>query len=120
MLPYCGTLSANDRKEQVMASDDLPIPEPRGTLVPPSRRPPTAVGADTVPPVPPVPPRLPHRHVHVERHVTYAFAPDLKRLIAGVLDAVDTIADIVATELGLRPESRRPPSAPTQPSAPSP
>lgn len=94
-----------------MASDELPIPEPRGVLVPPNRRPPTAVGADTVPPVPPVPPRLPQRHVHMERHVTWEFAPDLKRLIAGVLDAVDTIADIVATELRLRPESGRPPSA---------
>ncbi len=92
-----------------MASDDQPLTEPRGALVPPNRRPPTAVGTDAT--VPPVPPRPPRRDVYVEHHRTFHFAPDLKRLITSVLDAVDTIADIVATELKLRPATGRPPSA---------
>ena len=97
-----------------MASNELPQPESRGALVPPDRRPPTAIGTDT--PEPPVPPRPPQgaRHVSVERTVN--IGPDLKAVVNRVLDAVDQVAETIAVELGIRPAGRRPASS--EPPAP--
>ena len=88
-----------------MTSDQFPEPDPRGALVPPSRRPPTATGTDT-----PEPPRG-DRVVRTETH--WELAPELKRFVNKVLDAVDQVAEKIAVELGVRgPSSRSSPSEP--------
>ena len=94
-----------------MASDELPRPEPRGALVPPDRRPPTALGTDT--PEPPRPPRQ-HWQRHMER--TINIGPDLKAAMNKVLDAVDRVAETIAVELGIRSEASRP-SSPEPPAS---
>lgn len=94
-----------------MADDEKPPTEPRNALVPPSRRPPTAIGTGT--PEPPRPPRRP-RHVHRERQVR--LFPALGRVVTRVLDALDTVGEAIAVNLGLRPGKRGsagpPPAAP--------
>jgi len=62
-----------------MTSDEFPQPEPRDALVPSSRRPPTA--------------DVEHR---------WHMAPELKRFVNTVLDAVDRVAERIAVELGVR------------------
>ena len=92
-----------------MAPNDSPVPEARGTLAPPGRRPPTAVGTDT--PEPPPAPR-PRRHSHTER--TVRIGPDLRKLVSRALTAIEEAAEVVAVELGLRLASdcSPPPDAP--------
>ena len=80
-----------------MMSEDLPQPEPRDALVPPSRRPPTAVGADT-----PEPPRPPQRSHEADVEHRWRMKPELRKLVNTVLDAVDRVAEKIAVELGVR------------------
>jgi hypothetical protein len=61
-----------------------PTPDPRGSLGPPDRHPPTAVGTATPPP--PRPPAAPGAH---RRHGL------LRRAVDGALDLVDRLADLV-------------------------
>jgi hypothetical protein len=66
-----------------------PVTEPRGALVPPPRRPPTAV--DTMAPLPPRPrPPAPRRRSLIE------VALDV------LLDRLDVAADFVAHTIGVR------------------
>ena len=81
-----------------MGSGDQPRTEPYGALVPPGRRPPTAIGADSPEPSPAPRPRRHYRHI--ER--TVRIGPDLARVMTGVLAVIDRAAEIVAVELGLR------------------
>ena len=67
-----------------------PIPDPAGHLLPPSRRPPTAVGLLT----PPAPERLPSR-----RPPTRGLVGELRRLIEVTLDATDTLVATVRRRL---------------------
>ena len=86
---------------------DVPIPEPRGDLVPPVRHPPTAVGAGTPSPEP----RLP---AQVRREMPRV-APLLALLDRGVtlaLDALDAAGDAVAERLGIRRAAGEPPAPP--------
>ena len=89
-----------------MASDELPRPEPRGTLVPPDRHPPTALGVDT-----PEPPRPPRQHWQRRMESTINMGPDLKAAMNKVLDVVDWVAETIAVDLGIRPAASRPPSS---------
>jgi len=61
-----------------------PTPDPHGSLGPPDRHPPTAVGTATPPP--PRPPRPP---------VSRARRGRLRRVVDGALDLVDRLADSV-------------------------
>ena len=85
-----------------MSSDDFPATEPRGDLVPPPRKPPTAIAAAT-----PVPPPGPRSRVIVRRtERTVHLLPSLAGFVTSLLQAADTIAesiaDSIAEELGLR------------------
>ena len=87
--------------------DDVPIPEPRGDLVPPVRHPPTAVGADAPSPGPRPP------------VVLGSAIQDWQPLLAVVshavsvaLDALDAAGDAVAQQLGLRRAAGEPPASP--------
>jgi hypothetical protein len=79
------------------AEDPLtPRTEPKGELVPPPRKPPTAVGAPEQPPKPPRPLRpgagdLPD----LER-------PTLRQVIERALDVLDAAGDAIARRFGLR------------------
>ncbi|MFN2397854.1 MAG: hypothetical protein ABR543_04320 [Gemmatimonadaceae bacterium] len=66
-----------------------PVPEPRGDLLPPPPRPPTAVGEATPFPAPERRPRL-RSSERVE-----GLPQNLFRVVDGVLDTLDAIADTV-------------------------
>ena len=82
-----------------MDSGDQPRPESHGALVPPGRRPPTAIGAATPEPSPAPKPR-PRPRGHTE--LTVQIGPDLGKLVTRLLEVIDRAAEIVAVELGLR------------------
>ncbi len=76
------------------------IPDPVGALVPPPRRPPTAVGTAT--PEPP-PERRPARaHFTSSRRVEILGGVPLRQLFERAFDAIDEAADAVAVAVGLR------------------
>jgi hypothetical protein len=72
----------------------LPATEPRGDLVPPPRKPPTAVGTETPPPPrpSPVPRRASFPHVHPARR-SLPFADLLRTAVNGALDVADAVAE---------------------------
>ena len=88
-----------------MESDNAPVPEPAGSLVPPPRHPPTAHAVATPPP-----PRRPRNPLERFRE-----DPRTKRFvdnaITAIFDRADEIGDGIARALGLRP---KPPVAPSQ------
>ena len=79
-----------------MEPDSTPVPEPRGSLVPPARRPPTAIAIAT-----PEPPRPP-----IVRGTRQAGMPAFLRFVREtvnvVLDIADDVADSLAGALGVR------------------
>ena len=93
-----------------MSLDGLPRPEPRGALVPPVRRPPTALGTDASEPPPP-----PGRSRSVRVTQRWSIGPAVMHLMNAVLDAVDQVGDDIAVELGIRPSLTR--SSPGDPPA---
>ncbi len=75
-----------------------PQPEPHGSLVPPTRHPPTAVGVATPPP--PRPSAVPRRR---RRSGLLGL---LSLAVNTTLDAADAVGDAVAGALGLRSHGR--------------
>jgi hypothetical protein len=74
-------------------AEEVPVPptEAQGELVPPPRKPPTAIGVAGQPPRPPHPdddPEMPRRRVW--------------QFIESVFDVLDAAGDAIATRLGLR------------------
>lgn len=72
-------------------------------LVPPARRPPTAVGADT----PPLPPREPPRPQGApvpepNRPVLFQLLQGLRNMVGAVLDVADAAAEAIITGLERR------------------
>lgn len=90
-----------------MSDGPAPIPEPRGALVPPHRRPPTAVGVATPPPPRPLRP-IPHDAGQPWLRRT------LGRAIGAALDVADGVGDAIRDAAGLNVRGRRrpPPDAP--------
>ena len=88
-----------------MASENTPLPEPSGALVPPPRHPPTALAVATPPP-----PRRPRNPLELFRDDprTKRFVDDA---ITAIFDRADALGDGIARVLGLRP---KPPTAPTR------
>ena len=90
-----------------MEADDTPLPSPSGSLLPPTRHPPTALAVATPPP--PRRPRSPLERFQAD--------PRTKRFvdtaISFVFDRADALGDGIARALGLRPS---PPAAPGTPS----
>src|SRR2546422_10389337 len=79
----------------------------KGELVPPARRPPTAVGTDTPPPPPREPVRLPQprsplpqrRSPEPGRPVLFEFLQTLRTAVGAVLDIADAAADAITKRL---------------------
>src|SRR5688500_3329510 len=92
-----------------MMPDDTPLPETRGSLLPPTRHPPTALAVSTPPP-----PRRPRSLA-----VRPPAAPPTRRFAAEavefVFDRADAIGDGIAKLFGLRPGPAAPPAPPTAP-----
>lgn len=90
-----------------MVSDDAPLPDPRGALDPPDRKPPTAIAVATPPP--PRPPRSVRNALQSD--------PRTRRLVDNairvVFDAADNIADEIASLFRLR--RKEGPSSPNLP-----
>ena len=82
------------------ADEPTPLPEPRGSLVPPVRRPPTAIATAT-----PEPPRPPVVRRSTRRGP--AFLRAMRDAMNVVLDVADDVADSVAEALGVRPRVDR-------------
>ena len=83
-----------------MSSEFDPVPEPRDALVPPVRRPPTAVGTATPPP-------HPSRTTPVRMHRSPWLLRVLERGVHAALDAADTVGDAIREAVGLssRPDT---------------
>lgn len=77
--------------------DPTPRPEPRGDLLPPTRRPPTALAVATPPP-PPRPRALP-------RPRRTGLLATLRAGVDAALDAADAVGDAIREAIGL---DRRP------------
>ena len=92
-----------------MLPDDTPLPDPSGSLLPPTRHPPTALAIATPPP-----PRRP-------RSISDRLQSDprARRLVDNavefVFDRADAIGDGIAKLFGLRPQPPASPPAPIQP-----
>ena len=88
-----------------MVPDDAPLPEPSGSLLPPTRHPPTALAVATPPP--PRRPRSPLERLQAD--------PRTRRLVDNaitfVFDRADAIGDGIAKIFGLRP---KPPASPAR------
>jgi hypothetical protein len=82
-----------------MESENTPLPEPSGALVPPPRNPPTALAVSTPPP-----PRRPRNPLERFRE-----DPRTKRFvdnaITTIFDTADALGDGIAKVFGLRPRS---------------
>ena len=87
-----------------MMPDDTPLPEPNGSLLPPTRHPPTALAVSTPPP-----PRRP-------RSITERLQADprMRRMVDNtiefVFDRADALGDEIAKVFGLRPAPPAPPT----------
>lgn len=90
-----------------MESDSTPLPEPSGSLLPPTRHPPTALAVATPPP--PRRPRSVHERLTADPR-TRRFVDDA---ISFVFDRADAIGDEIAKLFGLRPK----PAPPAPPAA---
>jgi hypothetical protein len=76
------------------------VPDPAGSLVPPPRHPPTAVGAATPEPAPE---RRPARATIISsRRIDMLGGVPLRQLFDRAFDAIDEVADTVAVAVGLR------------------
>jgi len=76
-----------------MSEDMTPETEPECGLVPPIRRPPTAVAAAASPP-PPRPPMLPR--------MPRSSVPFIGAMVERVLDTLDLLGDTIASAAGIR------------------
>jgi hypothetical protein len=65
----------------------------KGALVPPARRPPTAIGADTLPPGEPPRARPPMREP--QRPALFHFVQGLRQAIGALLDLADGLAEAI-------------------------
>ena len=87
-----------------MNPDEAPLPDPSGSLLPPTRHPPTALAVATPPP-----PRR-SRSIHERLQAD----PRVKRFVDDavtfVFDRADAIGDGIANALGLRPKPAAPPA----------
>lgn len=90
--------------------DDVPIPEPRGDLVPPVRHPPTAVGAGSPSPEPRSPAIVRSEIQHLPPLLAL-----LDHAVTLALDALDAAGDAVAERLGIRHAAGGPPASPPPP-----
>jgi hypothetical protein len=86
-----------------MESEFVPTPEPRGDLVPPPRKPPTAAGSDLPAPAPF---RGPIRS-GAEYRAAIEWPKAVNRAIEKTFDALDAVADTIAEVTRLRPSSGR-------------
>ena len=88
-----------------MESEQTPLPETAGSLLPPTRHPPTALAVATPPP--PRRPRSPLDRFQAD--------PRTRRFVDSAIDLVfdraDALADGIATLFGLRP---KPPATPAR------
>ena len=78
--------------------DESPPTEPSGELVPPPRKPPTAISGPVEPSFPP----SPRRFIEAWRQPGWRGQSRLARLTNELFDALDGVADRVAEQLGLR------------------
>jgi hypothetical protein len=76
-----------------MSDEHTPDTEPAGSLVPPSKHPPTAVGAASSPPPPP---QAPLSRV---RRLDWTSLGDI---VERVLDTLDVVGDTIARAAGIR------------------
>lgn len=77
-----------------------PQTEAKAELVPPARRPPTAVGAETPPPPPPEPPRMRPRDVPEPLGpVLHRFLETIRSAVGTVLDLADAAAETIRKRL---------------------
>ena len=72
--------------------DQFPATEPAGALVPPPRKPPTAVGTSAPFPPSPVPRRPSFPHTHPARRRP-PLADAFRSAVNGALDLVDSLAE---------------------------
>ena len=96
-----------------MESENTPLPEPSGALVPPPRNPPTALAVATPPP-PRRPPRNPLERFREDPR-TRRFVDNA---ITTMFDTADALGDGIARVFGLRPRSTTS-MTPTTPPAPT-
>lgn len=82
--------------ESTSEDDTTPPTQPAGSLVPPGRRPPTAIGADAEQP------SWSHRFREPWRRPGWRPRGTIAGAVADLLDVVDRIADEVAARIGLR------------------
>jgi len=97
------TESTGDEKEIERQTQE------KAELLPPARRPPTAVGAETPPPPPREPPRpgrspLPERHrpsrvPERERFLLSRFIHAVQLAVGAMLDLADAAADIITKQI---------------------
>ncbi len=85
-----------------MNPDDAPLPEPSGSLLPPTRHPPTALAVATPPP-----PRRP-RSIHEKLQADPRTRRLVDNAIGFVFDRADAIGDEIAKFFGLRPRQVSP------------
>ena len=90
--------------EANMDSEDAPLPEPSGSLLPPTRHPPTALAVSTPPP-----PRR-SRSIHDLMNADPRTRRFVDNAISFVFDRADAIGDGIASALGLRPKLASPPA----------
>ena len=83
--------------------DDAPLPETSGSLLPPTRHPPTALAVSTPPP-----PRRP-RSLQDRLQSDPRTRKLVDNAIAFVFDGADALGDGIAQIFGLRPRSPTPP-----------
>jgi hypothetical protein len=75
-----------------MSKKHRPVPQEHNDLVPPSKRPPTAVGAAT----PPLPPREPRRH---RSNWPTDLTEHIRATLSKIFDVADGVADTIKREL---------------------
>ena len=87
-----------------MESENVPQPQPAGSLVPPPRHPPTALAVTTPPP--PRRPRNPLERFREDPR-TQRFVDNA---ITAIFDRADAVGDSIAGLLGLRSRAPAPPT----------
>lgn len=87
--------------EQSPSEEEVEHPtQAKGDLMPPARRPPTAVGADTPPPPPREPVRLPQRRSPAPaRPVLYDLLQTIRAAVGAILDIADVAADAITRRI---------------------
>jgi hypothetical protein len=73
--------------------------EEKAELVPPVRRPPTAVGAETPPPPPPLPPARRQRVPERQRPAFSQLVQALRLAVGAIIDLADAAADAITKRI---------------------